>query len=270
MRHAAVTQAYEDLGEMNRSIFIVVAVMLGYFSVKAVEPVASPLTQTRSTLEQWVQTKQLISKTRSDWQSDKESIEQTIALYERELKSVEDQMSKVSTNSLQVTKEMLEATTLQKLSNETLEVGRSFAAGLESKVKAFLPKLPLPLQDILKPHFARLPADSKNTKMLAAERLQVLVSILNELDKFNNGVNLFNEKRKNPKGEEVAVQTIYIGLGAAYFVNDLADFAGTGTSGASGWEWSDKPEIASAVQEVVKIYRSEKTARFVTLPATVR
>lgn len=255
---------------MNRSILILIAAMLVSNQSNSADSSASPLTQTRATLEQWVQTRQLISKTRSDWQSDKESIEQTIALYERELKSVEDQMSKVSTNNTQVAKEMTEATTLQKISNETLEVSRTFAADFEARVKKLVPQLPSPLQDILKPLLARLPTDPANTKMLAAERVQVLVGVLGELDKYNNAVNLFNEKRKNPKGEEVAVQTIYIGLGAAYFVNEAGDFAGSGTSGANGWEWSVKPEIATAVQEVVKIYRSERTARFVTLPATVR
>ena len=36
------------------------------------------LTETRSTLEKWVETRQLVSKTHTDWQTDKETIEQTI------------------------------------------------------------------------------------------------------------------------------------------------------------------------------------------------
>jgi hypothetical protein len=106
--------------------------------------------------------------------------------------------------------------------------------------------------------------------MLSAERIQVIVGILNELDKFNNAVNVFSEKRKNPKGEEVSVQTLYVGLGAAYFVNDTADFAGVGSPGANGWEWTVRPELASAVQEAVKMYRNERTAHFVPLPVTIR
>lgn len=229
------------------------------------------LQETRSTLEKWVETRQLISKTRSDWQSDQEMIAQTIQLYERELKAIEEQMSKVSTNNTQVAREMAEAIALQKLSNESLEGVRQYATQLEARVKQFVPQLPVPLQDILKPQLARLPADPAGTKMLPAERVQVLVGVLNELDKFNNSVNLFNtEKRKNPAGDEVAVQTVYVGLGAGYFVNEAADFAGTGAPGTKGWEWAVKPEIAPAVHEVVKIYRNEKAAGFVTLPATIR
>lgn len=229
----------------------------------------SSLNETRSTLEKWVETRQLISKANSDWQADKESLEQTVQLYQRELKSIDEQMSKVSTNNTQAAKEMAEATDLQKLSDETLQAVRQYVTQLEVRVRKLTPRLPVPLQDILKSSLARLPADPSNTKMLAAERAQALVGILSELDKFNNSINLFNEKRKNSTGDEVAVQTIYVGLGAAYFVNEAGDFAGVGVPGADGWEWTAKPEIAPSVKEVVKIYRNEKTARFVMLPATI-
>jgi len=228
------------------------------------------LNDTRSTLEKWVETRQLISKTRADWQTDKETLEQTVALYERELKSIEEQMSKVSTNNVQVTKEMAEADALKKSSAEANEAARQFTVTFEAKIKQITPKLPAPLQDILKKDLARMPADPANTKMLAAERVQVCVSVLNELDKFNNSVNLFSEKRKNSAGEEVAVETMYVGLGGAYFVNDAGDFAGVGTPGANGWTWTTKPEIAPAVRTAVKVYRSEHPPAFVKLPVTIQ
>lgn len=231
---------------------------------------AEPLTDAKSAIEKWVETRQLISKTRSDWQTDKDTIEQTVALYERELKTIEEQMSKVSTNNSQVVKEMAEAEALKKTSNESRDRAAQFATEFEAKLKKVVPQLPAPLQDIVKKDMARIPADSANTKMLAAERVQVCVAVLNEFDKFNNAVNVFNEKRKNEKGEEVAVQTMYVGLGAAYFVNDTADFAGTGAPGTSGWQWTNKPEIAPTMHEAVKIYRNERTARFLTLPITVK
>ena len=228
------------------------------------------LAESRSTIEKWVETRQLISKTRSDWQADKDTIEQTIALYERELKSIDEQMSKVSTNNTQVVKEMAEAEALKKTSNEARDRAAQFASEFEAKLKKVVPQLPGPLQDIVKKDMARIPADAASTKMLPAERMQVCVAVLNEFDKFNNAVNVFSEKRKNDKGEEVAVQTLYVGLGAAYFVNDTADFAGVGAPGANGWEWANKPELAAKVQEAVKIYRNEKTALFLTLPVTIK
>lgn len=241
--------------------------LTGIARVNAAEPAA--MDQTRATLEQWVQTRQLVSKTQSDWQADKESLEQTVALYERELQALAEQMAKVSTNNTQVAKEMDEALALQKTSNETLAGARKFATEVEAQVKQLAPQLPNPLQDILKPTLAKMPTDSATTKMLAAERLQVLVGALNELDKFNNSVNVFNEKRKDSKGNEVAVQSLYVGLGAAYFVNEAGDFAGTGAPGLKGWDWTVNNSIAATVQSAVKIYRNERAAQFLALPATV-
>jgi hypothetical protein len=106
--------------------------------------------------------------------------------------------------------------------------------------------------------------------MGAPERIQVIVGVLNELDKFNNSVTVFSEKRTNEKGEEVAVETVYVGLGAAYFVNAGDDFAGTGRPGQNGWEWTVQPELATPVREVIRIYRNERPARFVALPVGIR
>jgi hypothetical protein len=151
-----------------------------------------------------------------------------------------------------------------------LERARRFAVEFEGQLTNLVPRLPAPLQEAMKPLLNRLPADPATTRMTAAERVQVLVGLLNELDKFNNAVAVFSEKRPNARGEEVAVETVYVGLGAAYFVNEAGDFAGTGVAGLKGWEWTARPELAGSIREVIRIYRNERPARFVALPAVIR
>jgi len=228
------------------------------------------LSEARSTLEQWVETRQLISKTQTDWQSDKELLEQSLQLFDRELIVIDEQTAKLATNSAQADKERLQAETQLQSEQTSLERTKEFAADFESRLIKFAPELPTPLQELLKPLLARIPSDAKNTKMPITERVQVLVGVLNELDKFNNAVTIFGEKRNNDKGEAVAVETVYVGLGAGYFVNDAGTFAGMGFPGANGWEWSIKPALASAVREVVRIYRNEQPARFISLPVVVK
>ncbi len=246
------------------------AILLCAFVAGAAAESEGKLPATRDTLGKWVETRQLVSKTRSDWQADKETIEQTIALFERELKGVEEQMAKVSTNSSQADKERVQTESAIKAANDSLEPAAKFAAGFEGQLTKLVPQLPQPLQDILKPTLAKFPADPANTKAKPTERVQAIVGALNEIDKFNNAVTIFNEKRKNQAGTEVAVQTVYVGLGGAYFVNDSGDFAGSGTPGASGWDWSIKSDLAPSIKEVIKIYRAEKTARFIALPAVIK
>jgi septal ring factor EnvC (AmiA/AmiB activator) len=228
------------------------------------------LDETRSTLEKWVETRQLVSRTRADWQADKDLLQETIALYERELAGLDEQMSRISTNNTQVAREMAEAEALKQASQAALDRARDFATGFEAEIRKCAGQLPAPLQETLAPHLARMPADPATTKMLPADRVQVAVGLLNEIDKFNNAVNVFSEKRSNDRGEEVSVQTLYVGLGAAYFVNDTADFAGTGKPGPNGWEWTANNALAPAVQDAVHIYRNERTARFVPLPVALQ
>ena len=254
---------------MKRVLMTTAVALAACFAAAGAEA-ENKLSATRDTLGKWVETRQLVSKTRADWQTDKETIEQTIALFERELKGVEEQMGKVSTNSSQADKERVQTEAGIKSANEALEPAQKFAAGFEVQLMKLVPQLPQPLQDILKPTLAKLPADSANTKAKPTERIQVIVGALNEIDKFNNAVTIFNEKRKNPAGTEVAVETVYVGLGGAYFVNEAGDFAGSGTPGAGGWEWTVKPDLAASVKEVIKIYRAEHTARFVALPAVIK
>lgn len=241
-------------------------ILLGTVTVRG----ETPLNEARLSLEKWVETRQVLSRTRSDWQSDKEMLEQSIQLMERELKSVEEQMGKIGSSSAQVDKEREQAAALVKISEESLDKTRQFAVDFEIQLRKQLPQWPAPLQDLLKPLLNRLPASGVATRLPATERLQVLVGILSELDKFNNAVSIFNEKRKNAKSEEVAVQTLYIGLGAAYFVSDTLDFAGTGKPGASGWEWKIQNELAPSIHEAIRIYRNELPARFIALPAVIQ
>lgn len=232
----------------------------------------TPLQETRSVLEKWVETRGLVSKTRSDWQSDKEMLEQTIQLLERDLKGVEEQMSRLTTNNAQAEKERKQTEEALKESNDGLEQAKQFATAFEAKILKLVPQLPVSLQEKqeLRKALNRIPTDSANTKATPTERIQTIVGILNELDKFNNGVSVYSERRKTDKGEEIACETVYVGFGAAYFVNDTGDFAGTGTPGPNGWVWTPRPEIASSVREVVRIYRNERPATFIALPAAIR
>ncbi len=241
-----------------------------FASATAQGAVESPLATARSGVEQWVQTRQLISRTKADWESEKDLLLQTKALYERELAGIAEQRGKVSTNSTQVDRERATAELELKESNATLDHGRATMEALELKIRTLVPRLPSPLQETLKPLLARLPEDAKATKLGVTERLQTVVSVLNEVDKFNNAVTLASEKRKNPAGDEMAVETVYVGLGAGYFVNQTGEFAGRGQPGLQGWEWTTDPALSTPVREVVRIYRGERTATFVPLPVTLR
>jgi hypothetical protein len=231
---------------------------------------AAPLAAARESVSQWVQTRQLISQTQAAWESDREMLGQSKALFERELKTVREQLSKVSTNSSVADQERLKSEADLKQHTDTLDAARSLVVELEAQVRQSLPILPPTLQATIKPLTDRLPADSATTKAGVIERLQTVVSLLNEIDKFNTAVSVFPEKQANAKGEPVAVDTLYLGLAGAWFVDSTGEVAGVGKPTPKGWEWKLQPEIAGKVRNAVAIYRSQKPAAFVALPASVQ
>lgn len=230
----------------------------------------NPLANARDTVTQWVQTQQLISKTQAEWEGDREMLNQSKTLFERELKAVQDELSKQSTNSSVADAERVKTEADLKDANEALDRARSLIAGLEQRLRELLVLLPASVVSAAPQLVNRLPEDPGHTKAAVTERVQTVVSLLNEVDKFNNAVSVFTEKRTNHQGEEVSVETVYVGLGAAYFVNEAGDFAGWGWPGPLGWEWTIEPKLASTVREVIRIYRNERTARFVALPVVIQ
>jgi len=230
----------------------------------------SPVNEARSTLEKWVETRQLISKTSADWQADQETLAQTTALYERELKSIAEQMSKVSTNNAQVDKERLAAQAKQKELEAAAEKTRELVAVLEKRVQELAPGFPPPLAEKLANSLKRIPADTVNTKMTGLERMQNLVGILNEVDKFNTAITVVSEVQKNPADAEVQVETMYLGLAQAYFVDKAGDYAGVGTPSATGWQWTANNQLAGKIQKTIAIYKNATPADFVSLPVQIK
>lgn len=266
MRRPGVTPGSQVPGVRTAALFLC---LVAPGVVRAAEG-SGPLAMARETVVQWVQTRQLISETRTGWESDRETMGQTKVLFERELALVQDKLSKVSTNSSVADAERLSAEAELKKHADALEAAKKLVAELEGQVRQIIPLLPPPLLATAKPVIDRLPADSAATQAATTERLQSVVALLNEIDKFNNAVTVMPEKRANAQGEEVAVDTLYLGLAGAWFVDATGTVAGQGAPSATGWQWKLQPEIAPQIRDAVAIYRSQKPAAFVALPASVK
>jgi len=240
--------------------------------IAALSPVLGQdrLSDTRDLVGKWVETRQIISQTRSDWETTKETLGQTIRLFERELANLAEEMSKVSTNSTQVELERAQALAEQKEIHEALDKVQALAPVLEAKIQSLVPAFPPPLLETITPLLKRIPAADDETKAGGPERMQNIVGIVNEVDKFNASVAVVNEIQKNPAGAEVQVETIYIGLGQAYFVDKSGAYAGVGAPTPQGWKWTPQTELAAAIKNSLAIYRNAAPAVFVGLPARIQ
>jgi hypothetical protein len=96
------------------------------------------------------------------------------------------------------------------------------------------------------------------------------VGLINEVDKFNAAVTVVSQVQKNPAGAEVQVETVYLGLAQAFFVDKAGEYAGVGVPGPDGWQWTPKPELAGRIQKSIAMYKNAAPAAFVSLPVTIR
>jgi hypothetical protein len=221
-------------------------------------------------LEKWVETRQLISKTGVDWVAEKEMMDASVAMFEKELKDLTEQFNQLGNGSEEVERERTALEEEKALLEEVREAARQKASTLEGQLPVLIARLPESLRERLKPLTEQLPADSVDTRMSPVERLQTLVGILNEIDKFSSSISVESEIRQTPEGAEVEVQTLYLGLAQAYFVGEGGSLAGVGHPSSKGWEWTTQKELAAPIQKAIAIYRNQQPAAFVELPITLK
>ena len=126
------------------------------------------------------------------------------------------------------------------------------------------------LQQAVATMISRIPEDPNQTKVSLSARMVNVVGFINEVNKYNGSISVVSELRRNESGSELQVKVIYVGLAQAYFSSPDGSFAGMGIPGDNGWEWSEQPSLAPAIQQAIAIYEGSAPAAFVDLPMTIR
>jgi len=231
----------------------------------------NPVAETRSTLAEWVKTRQMIARLKADWEQDRETLNSTIALFDSQKERLDASLAKLGTDNAQVAKETAENDALLKKYVGALDGLKSLVGGYEKRLKAAVPNFPPPLagREQVSKILGLMPEDPDNTEASVISRVQNLIVLLKAVQEFNGDIHLENELRTNGD-KEVQVQTLYLGLGLAWFVNADGTFAGTGGPSESGWAWKADPSIAPQVRQAIDIYEKSAPAVHVALPVEVK
>ena len=225
---------------------------------------------TRTVLEQWVQTRRVISKEKRDWVLGKQLLQDRIDLVKREMESLRERIEETKSNLSEADKKKIE---LVETSDKLLEASsslRSLIFRLEFETRELLRRLPEPIRDHVKPLSQKIPEEGPTGEVVLGPRYQNIVGILNEVDKFNREIRVTNEVRQLDDGSSAEVATLYIGLGQAYYVNTKGDRAGVGTQSDDGWVWEQHNDAAADIALAIAILRNEKPAAFVRLPMGIK
>ncbi len=240
-------------------------------AMKVTSETAPLIEATRETLTKWVETKQLISKEKSEWASGKDILEDRVRLAQAETTTVRDKLKEISTAVAEAQKKRDELAAQNDKLKATAEKSKAMVIAAEKKLRPLIPQLPEPLREKLKPIIARFPEDSEKSTASMAERLQNVLGILDQASAFNSTVASVKELRTFPDGTRAEVTTVYLGLSQAYYTNREGTLAGIGHPGPDGWVW--KPDNANGKKILLAVHileGKEKGATFIDLPVKIQ
>ena len=230
---------------------------------------ASPLEETVSILEQWVETERRISETKSEWEANKASMENLIDVYRREIDTLSEiiEDAEADTSAAEIRRNELteEDRAVKEIEAQVLEA----LIAAEENIKTLQPLLPPPLQEELTPLFNSLPQDPQESNLAIGQRVQPVVAILTQIQKFNQVVTVVEGFRECEAGRTVQTEKVYFGLGTAFYVDQANEHAGIGVLGEDGWTWRDDNSLIPAIRNFIEIYRGTQQASYVEVPISV-
>lgn len=244
------------------------ALLLGVMILPAWADEASIL-KTRESLNEWVETRRQISKERKDWALSKEVLADRINLISDEIESMKDRIAKTREEAAKTKDDR------QKLDEENeryiaaSKLLKARVIELESRVKAILPMLPDAARERVEPLILALPKDPEDSKVELTKRYGYVIGVLDQLNKFNTEIKVTSETRELPDGRSALVETVYFGLGQAYYVGGDGSVAGIGTVENGKWVWKPANESAPQIGRMLRILKNDEPAAYVPLPVKI-
>lgn len=223
----------------------------------------------RASLEQWVETRGLISKERNDWAVAKEMLTNRVAVVQAAIDSMRQTIAEAETQITEVDDKRAELVQEEDALKQTSAELESVVTELEGRVKALLPRLPDPLRQRVKVLSQRIPEDPESTEQSLGQRYESVVGVLNFVNKFNREITVTSEMRTLGNGSRAEVTALYLGLGQAFYVSADGKAAGVGRPTAEGWDWQPADESAEAIARAVSVWKNEVGAEFVPVPVRI-
>lgn len=226
----------------------------------------------RTIVGEWVETMRKVQQEEDDWARDQEVLQNYKEGLEREIADLRQKIADAETRKAGADKESL----AQSAERDRLASAKDSLAvvlrGLEERLAAALPLLPIPLLGEAKTaqmadelrKAIDLPEDKRGDHV--SKRLLNVINLLGEAEKFQQTVSLRNELHRNSSGREFNMQVVYFGLAAAYAVNEEATFALVGRPDRAGWRFEERPDLAGGIRQLIDATTGDIEASFIQLP----
>ena len=229
----------------------------------------SKFEETRATLRKWIETESEIARAHNEWTEEKKTLDGILAVLASEKAMLQETLEKSEEEISQADAKRATLGAKRDDLKEASGVINQVIEGLESKVRELHPYFPEPLQVTIAPLYTRIPEVGEDTTDSLSARMQNVVGILAQVDRFNGGITLHSSPRTLDNGQTVQIKTLYLGLGCAYFIDKSGSYAGIGIPGPEGWIFQERADLAPVISEAIDVYEDPQKANFVQLPIGV-
>jgi hypothetical protein len=240
--------------------------------LQAQDAQVTPTQELRVTVNEWVETMRKIQQEENEWSRDQEVLSFYKEGLASEIASLKEQIASARTR-----KEGGDQQSLDKVSErDRLIAAEDELKGqlrvMEEKLAAKFPLFPEPLRKNAKVAQAMesiqrnllLPADGQTEEI--SKRLVTVTELMADVEKFQQGVHVFQELHKNSNGDEFNMQVVYFGLAFAYAVNEDGSFALAGRGNADGWKFQERSDLAPQIMKLLVTATGETDVSFTNLP----
>ncbi|MEM7791978.1 MAG: DUF3450 family protein [Verrucomicrobiota bacterium] len=229
------------------------------------------LDSARNLVKEWVAIEKAISSEAVEWREKQDLLNNLLSVTETEVETLENSIRAIEESATVADASRRKLVNEQEALTEGRQRISKFLSEIEPRVLQLRQTLPEPLSKKLENAYQRIPKDPTGSTLGVAERMQTVISILSIINKFDRSVTVYQEIRTLDDGTRSEVDTVYLGLGAAYYRTRSGSDAGFGQPGLDGWNWQSQPSLEADIEEIIAIASNQtQLARFIDLPVEVK
>lgn len=222
-----------------------------------------PADVVRETLEEWVETKQIASRERSDWEAERATLAELNGIRKSEIEQLSAFIEAAGERVAEIEEKREEfAAEKSDLENWRRQLEASLAK-LESRLRDQLDRFPPPLAAEVAEAAARV-RDPDSDRPLQ-HRTRDLLVILQAWIEFHDDITIDGEFREMD-GEKREIDVLYLGTTRAWFVDQSDTRAGYGVPSPAGWTWTRDDGLAPRIREAIAVRQRQAPPALVELP----
>ncbi|MDQ8204062.1 DUF3450 family protein [Pelagicoccus sp. SDUM812003] len=229
---------------------------------------ADTVKQTQNALSEWISVEKQISEDKSEWIAQKEVLQNSIEFMKGEIGRLEEAIASAKENASAGEKKRAELDEKKEVLDAVTAEMKAAVLEYETRVKKMAEGWPVAFLDTVDTFLDRIPEEEKAEDAPLTIRLQNVVAILSQFDKFQSAITK-DTAVQDVDGESREVTTLYYGFSYAYFIDGTGEYAGYGYPTGSGWDWVSDPSLSEDVAQLVAVYDRSTDASFVGLPTKI-